>query len=158
MRVGGMGAVDKGQSPQKSLSGRDQGAARLVTKFVGSKGKATQFVYNPGRWGTQEKGDKHLSCKNIWYRNTWKAWTYNLNKWDYINKLSEYVQACLCETFLPTLLVLSASLRASCTGLGLCMELCLDLWNQSSYQAGVICHSSLPSQWFSTMLCYTVCT
>jgi hypothetical protein len=30
MRVGGMGAVDKGQSPLKSLSGRDQGAARLV--------------------------------------------------------------------------------------------------------------------------------
>ena len=130
MRVCGMRAVDKGQSPLKSLSGRDQGAARSVTKFGGSKGKPTQFVYNRGRWGTQEEGDKYLSSKNIWYRSTWKAWTYYLNKWDYINKLSQYVQACLCGTFLPTLLVLSASLRASYTGLGFCVELCLDLWNQ----------------------------
>lgn len=49
MRLGGMGVVDKGQSSLKSLSRRDQGAARSVTKFLGSKGKATQFVYNPGR-------------------------------------------------------------------------------------------------------------
>lgn len=49
MRVCGMRAVDKGQSPLKSLSGRDQGAARSVTKFGGSKGKPTQFVYNRGR-------------------------------------------------------------------------------------------------------------
>ena len=119
------GLLIRGQSPLKSLSGRDQGAARSVTKFGGSKGKPRQFVYNPGRWGTQEEGDRYLSSKNIWYRNTWKAWTCHLNKWDYINKLSQYVQACLCGTFLPTLLVLSASLRASYTGLGFCVELVL---------------------------------